>query len=281
MRIILDNYTRLSNIFGLIERILDRIGPWLLRSITFSLMIFLWLPMFTMVISSFSQTLFSFPPTSLTTDWYVEFLTNDQAISAIITSLQIGALATPVSVILAVLYSYGFNRYSFRGQRFLQIILILPLVVPLVITGTALTLFFGLLEINPGFWPVVIAHIIWTVPFTTLVVLPSFIRFNPRLEEASMDLGASELETFRSITFPNVLPGIIAGAVLAFTLSLNEFIFTFFVRDSTTRTLPVFLWNKIRFGLTPEINAISTLFLISAIIFILIFISVTRIERLL
>ena len=109
-----------------------------------------------------------------------------------------------------------------------------------------------------------VVHIIRTLPFATLVMLETFSNFDESLEAAAMDLGANEIETFRSVTIPNIATGAVAATLLTFTVSFNEFIFTFFVRDSGTMTLPVYLWNKIMYGLDPSVNAISVIFLFVA-----------------
>ncbi|WP_241964283.1 ABC transporter permease [Halorubrum sp. 48-1-W] len=136
---------------------------------------------------------------------------------------------------------------------------------------------FGLLGL-PDYVAVVIAHVIRTIPFATLVILPTFLSFDRGLEEASKDLGADEFETFRQVTLPNVFPGVVAGGLLAFTLSFNEFVYTYFVKGSGDPTLPVFIWNQIRYNVTPEVNVISVVFLAVAVSTVLAAVSVTRVE---
>jgi spermidine/putrescine transport system permease protein len=225
----------------------------------------------------------SFPPEELTLRWYFVFLENDTAIDAIFTTLQVSIPTTFITVVLATLIAYAVDRYVFPGRTTLQLLATLPIVVPLVVTGIALVLFFGLIRpliVLSGYPAVVIAHVIRTIPFATLVIIPTFLTFDRQLEEASKDLGADELQTFRQVTLPNVFPGIIAGGLLAFTLSFNEFVFTYFVKDSATTTLPVYIWNQIRYNVTPEVNVISVVFLLVAVTLVLVSVWLTRVDLL-
>lgn len=249
---------------------------------------FLWVPIGVLVFMSFAAGgVLSFPPQELTLRWYAAFLNDDAALSAIATTMKVSPVATLVSVTLSTLIAYAIDRFVFPGRRTFQLLSTLPVIVPLVVTGVALVLYFGVVEnvtggilIFTGYWAVVIAHVIRTIPFATLVILPTFLTFDRRLEEASKDLGADELRTFTQVTLPNVYPGIVAGGLLAFTISFNEFVFTYFVRDSGTTTLPVYIWNQIRYNVTPEVNVISVVFLLVAVTLVLLAVSLTRVELL-
>jgi spermidine/putrescine transport system permease protein len=241
----------------------------------------IWVPIGVVVLMSFASSgVLAFPPESYTVKWYFEFFSNDTAIDAIITSLQVSLVATPITVGISVLAAYGVARYEFRGKDYLQMFLTLPIIVPLVVTGVAMTLFFGNVNVDAGFTTVVIAHVVRTVPFAALIIIPTIMNFDTTLEEASKDLGASELRTFRRVTLPNVLPGIIAGGLLAFTISFNEFVYTYFVRDTATQTLPVYLWGLIRYGFSPEVNVISVFFLVFVTVILLLAMSLTGLRRL-
>ena len=222
---------------------------------------YLWIPIFVLVVMSFAQDIFSFPPTDPTLEWYVTFLNNDDAIGSIVTSLKIALPVTVVSVLLGLLTAFAVDRYDFVGKQYLQILTTLPLIVPLVIVGVALVLFFGALNVRTGYWTVFVAHVIRTIPFATLIIIPTVVSFDETLEEASMDLGSTEIQTFRKVTLPNIVPGIVASSLLVFTISFNEFVFTFFVKGPGTTTLPTYIWSRVRFGLTPEVNVMSTVFI--------------------
>ncbi|WP_372912700.1 ABC transporter permease [Salinigranum sp.] len=267
-----------------VERLVQNHGSSLARVAMVAVFAFLWVPIAVLVFMSFAEGgVLSFPPEELTLRWYFVFLENDTAIDAIFTTLQVSIPTTFITVVLATLIAYAVDRYVFPGRTTLQLLATLPIVVPLVVTGIALVLFFGLIRpliVLSGYPAVVIAHVIRTIPFATLVIIPTFLTFDRQLEEASKDLGADELQTFRQVTLPNVFPGIIAGGLLAFTLSFNEFVFTYFVKDSATTTLPVYIWNQIRYNVTPEVNVISVVFLLVAVTLVLVSVWLTRVDLL-
>jgi spermidine/putrescine transport system permease protein len=254
----------------------DRVGR-----VTMVLVLFyLWAPMFILVLMSFAANgVLSFPPTEFTLDWYVAVLHNEAVLTSLLTSLKISIPVTFVIVTLSILLAYSIARYEFSGKGYVQILATLPLIVPLVIGGVALILFFGLINMETGYWTVFFAHVVRALPFAALIVISTFLTFDRTLEEASMDLGADEARTFRKVTFPEVLPGIVAGGLLAFTISFNEFVYTFFVKDSTTGTLPIYIWERVRYGVTPQVNVISVLFIVVATVLVLIAVYFTRVEK--
>ena len=268
-------------IAGAIERFVHAHAARLAGVVTIAVLAFLWLPIGVLVFMSFADGgVLSFPPDQLTLRWYRVFLENEAARGAIVTTLTISVPSTILTVTLATMTAYAVDRYGFRGRGVLQLLSTLPIVVPLVVTGVALVLFVdGTLGL-PDYLSVVLAHVIRTIPFATLVILPTFVRFDRRLEEASKDLGADELATFRQVTLPNVFPGVVAGGLLAFTLSFNEFVYTYFVKGSGDPTLPVYIWNQIRYNVTPEVNVISVVFLVVAVTLVLVAVSLTRVELL-
>jgi spermidine/putrescine transport system permease protein len=272
---------RINTALRPLERIIHRYGSRMGRLATIVVFLFLWLPIGVLVFMSFAKGgVLAFPPKELTLQWYTTFLNNQAAISAIMTTLKISVVASLISVVLATLIAYAVDRFVFPGKDVLQLLATLPIVIPLVVTGIAMVLFFGAINFQQGYWSIVVAHVVRTIPFATLVILPTFLTFDRQLEEASKDLGANELQTFRQVTLPSVLPGIIAGGLLAFTLSFNEFVYTYFVKDSSTTTLPIYIWNQIRYNVTPQVNVISVVFLLLAVSLVLIAVSLTRVELL-
>jgi len=247
--------------------------------VTVLVLAFLWVPIGVLVFMSFAAGgVLSFPPEELTLRWYGVFLENDAAREAILTTLSISLPATVLTVLLSTMIAYAVDRYGFPGRNWLQLLATLPIIVPLIVTGIAMVLFFnGTLDL-PNYTSVVAAHVIRTIPFATLVILPTFMTFDRRLEEASKDLGADELRTFWQVTLPNIFPGIVAGGLLAFTLSFNEFVYTYFVKGSSDPTLPVYIWNQIRYHVTPEVNVISVVFLVVAVSMVLVAVSLTRVN---
>lgn len=264
-----------------LERFTQRHAGTIGRAVIVLLLVFLWAPIAVLVFMSFSETgVLSFPPKGLSLKWYHVFANDAAAQRSLVTSVRVSVPVTIVTVGLAILIAYGVTRYDFRGKEPLQILATLPIIVPLVVVGVAMVFFFGTLGVGTGYHTVFIAHVIRTIPFATLIIIATLLGFNRTLEEASKDLGADELQTFRKVTIPNILPGVIAAALLTFTVSFNEFVYTFFVRSSATTTLPIYIWERIRFSVTPEVNVMSVVFLVVAIVFILAAVAVTRVERL-
>ncbi|MDG5820743.1 ABC transporter permease [Natronococcus sp. A-GB7] len=262
-----------------LERFLEDHGKQVGLLVLIPLFLFLWLPIIVVALMSFSDSVLTFPPENLTLEFYHIFVENSQARSAIFTSLQVSAVATPIAVALAIMYSYAFAKYDFPGKGVITVLIALPLIVPLIVVGIALTLLFGMLGGSGSYWEVVIAHIVRILPFAALIILPSFLSFDTTLEEASKDLGANSITTFRRVTLPNILPGVVAGGLLAFTISFNEFVYTYFVRGTGMETLPVYLWGRIEHTMTPEINVISIVFLAVAVLMVALAVIITDVER--
>lgn len=269
-----------SSLVSKVERFAHNHGRRVGRVAMAFVFFYLWAPMFILVIMSFAANgVLSFPPTEFTLDWYVAVLNNEAVLNALVTSLKVSIPVTFMTVTLSLLLAYSIARYEFPGKEYVQILATLPLIVPLVVGGVALILFFGLIGMETGYWTVFFAHVVRALPFAALIIISTFLTFDRTLEEASMDLGADEARTFRKVTFPEILPGIIAGGLLAFTISFNEFVYTFFVKDSTTQTLPIYIWERVRYGVTPQVNVISVLFIVVATVLVLTAVYFTRVER--
>lgn len=270
----------LSRIYRFIESVTYNFGSTISLTAMTVCFLFLWFPIAILVFMSFAKGgVLSFPPQELTLAWYGKFLHNDTARESIYTSLELALPVTAVGLLLSTLLAYGLDRYSFRGQSLVQASVVLPMIVPIVIIGLAMSLFYGIIGISGGYWTVFSAHVILTIPFTTLIILSTLSSFDRTLEEASKDLGANNIETFIGVTLPNILPGIIAGGLLAFTTSFNEFVATYFLKSSGFQTFPVYVWDRVRRGVTPEVNVISVVFIFTAISLVLLAVALTRVER--
>jgi spermidine/putrescine transport system permease protein len=267
-------------VFNWLETIVHRHGQKVGLVLMVTILALIWIPIGIVTLMSFAdQGVLSFPPDSFTVKWYVRVINNDTAIEAVLTSLRVSLVATPITTLISLIAAFGIDRYDFRGKNALQMLLTLPIIVPLVVAGVAMTLFFNDIGLSSGFSTVLIAHIVRTIPFAALIIIPTVINFDRTLEEASKNLGADEVSTFRRVTLPNILPGVAAGGLLAFTISFNEFVYTYFVRDTSTQTLPVYMWGLIRDGITPEINVISVIFLILATAILLTAVSLTGLKQ--
>jgi len=243
--------------------------------------IFLYAPIVVLVVFSFTNDSFGVVWKGFTLRWYAQLLQNERLIGATINTLKVALVSTLISTVIGTLMALALERYHFRGRTGLDALLYLPIVIPEIVMALALLAFFafslGLLEnITRQPWrlsivTVIISHIAFSISFVVVVVRASLKGFDPRLEEAAQDLGANEWQTFWRITFPLILPGIIGGALLAFTISLDDFIITYFTTGPGTSLLPIEVYGKVKRGVTPEINAISSIML--AFSMVLVFLS--------
>lgn len=235
----------------------------------------LYAPIFTLIAFSFNTDKRGIVWRGFTFDNYVKAWNNASLIEALVNSLVIALLATLIATVLGALAALLLWRFRFPFKAGYEGFMALPIVIPEICMGVALLMFFintGMMEFFVGMpWPlnlgnIVIAHVSFCFPFVAVVVRSRLVGFNRQLEEASKDLGASEWQTFWSIIVPYMKPGLIAGALLAFTLSLDDFVITFFTSGPETVTFPVKVYSLVRRGVSPEINAASTILIIITVV---------------
>lgn len=226
---------------------------------------FLYAPLVTLIAFSFNDSRRNIVWRGFTLDYYEKALNNASLMEALANSLTIAALATVVSVVLGALAAVMLWRFRFPGKAGAEGAMALPIVVPEICMGVAFLVLFARIGFPANLpWPlnlgqIVIAHITFCFPFVAMVVRSRLASFNREEEEAARDLGASEWQTFRDILLPHMKPGLIAGALLAFTLSLDDFVITFFTSGPNTITFPVKVYSMVRFSVTPEVNAASAM----------------------
>ncbi|GIJ11349.1 ABC transporter permease [Micromonospora andamanensis] len=189
-------------------------------------------------------------------NWRNPCATSDMC-DAVLRSVQIGFLATVAATVLGTLMAFALARHRFRGRSGLNVLIFLPMATPELVMGTSLLALFVSGGVPLGFWTIVIAHVMFCVSFVVVTVKARLSGMDRRLEEAAMDLYASEWQTFRRITLPLVLPGIVAAALLAFSLSFDDFIITNF-NSGTTVTFPMYVWGAAQRGIPPQVNVIGT-----------------------
>jgi spermidine/putrescine transport system permease protein len=252
---------------------LEYMRQWPLRIIVGLTLLFLYLPLITLMVFSFNTSRRNIVWQGFTTDWYVKAFNNDSLLQAFINSLMIAFFCTVISVILGALAAVMLWRFRFPGKTVVEGSMALPIVVPEICLGVAMLVFFARVMPWPmGLpWPlnlgaITIAHVSFAFPFVATVVRARLSSFNRELEEAAKDLGASEWRTFWDILVPHMQPGLIAGALLAFTLSLDDFVITFFTAGPDTITFPVKVYSMLRFSVTPEVNAASTVLIVVTVI---------------
>ena len=260
-------------------RRLGTIGLWLNPVFAY---FFLWAPILILVLFSFndSKSVASF--SGFTLKWYGNILNNvmgaesafstEIMLNAFRNSLFVGTVATAVATVFGTMIALGMARGKFPGKRLLDALLFLPVVIPEITQAISLAIFFKVAfdwfalisgeRVFPGFHTIIIAHVTFNISYVAIVVRARLADMNPQLEEAANDLGANPWQTFWRITFPLILPGVISGALLAFTLSLDDFVITFFTSGVGTTTLPVFVYGLLKLSVTPEVNAISTIMMV-------------------
>ncbi len=227
--------------------------------------LFLFAPILVVLLTSFNPTGRATIPHGLTTAWYSSLSKDTQLIDALWTSIKIGVSTALIASVLGLMAAYGLSRSRFPGRGAIQGLFYLPMLIPGVVSGVSLLIWFNRIGLPTGFLTILIAHVVFALPFTLTIILTSFAGFDTRLEEAAQDLGATPWRTFWRITFPLVSPGVIGGALIAFTLSFDEFVLTFFVAGGGVQTLPLVIYNRIRYLLSPEINAIATIVMVFSI----------------
>lgn len=233
-----------------------------------TLFAYMYLPIIILIAFSFNDNRIATIWTGFSTEWYGVVLGNDDILRAARNSLIIATSAMLIATAAATVAAIGMTRYRFRGQDGVNALLALPLVVPEIVTAVATLLFFVLIGLRLGLLTVVIAHTVFCIPFAYLPIRARLEGLDPALEHAAADLYAKPWQTFRRVTLPLLWPGILSGAVLAFIISLDDFVITYFVAGAGATTLPVYIFGMIRIGVTPEVNAISALMLVISILFV-------------
>lgn len=241
--------------------------------------IFLYAPIIVMSIFSFNASRQMQVWMGFTLDWYARMIADERVRVAAQNSLVIALVSTIVSTVIGTLTALALERTRFRVKRMYEAAMYLPIIVPEIVMAIALLVFFNLaftwldqffgLKLNFGLGTITIAHIAFSFPFVAVVVRARLADFDRTLEQAAQDLGANEWQTFRHITLPLLMPGIIAGALLAFTLSIDDFVITFFTAGVGSTTLPLEIYGRVRRGITPDVNALSTVMLLASIVLVL------------
>jgi spermidine/putrescine transport system permease protein len=230
--------------------------------------LFLYVPIAVLVVFSFNAARQTAVWDGLTLDWYRRLLGDAPLLGAVRNSLTVAACTTLAATVLGTLAALALGRYQFRGKRSTQALLMLPVVIPEIVLGAALVTFFGVARMRLSLTTVVIAHVVFSISYVAIVVRARLAGLDPALEEAARDLGAGSFDTFRRVTLPLLFPGIVASALLVFTLSIDDYVITSFVAGVGATTLPLHIYSMLKVGVTPEINAVSTLLLAVTIVLI-------------
>jgi spermidine/putrescine transport system permease protein len=228
---------------------------------------FLYIPLGIVVVYSFNDSRLNAEWVGFTLDWYVRLAHNEEMLAAAGNSLIIALTASAISTVLGTMAGVAMYRYS---SRLLQVLVLAPIAIPEILMGVSLLIFFVLLNFTLGLLSVALAHIAFCIGFVAIVVRARLAGMDETLTEAARDCGASPWNAFRYITLPLIMPGVIAGALMAFTLSIDDFVITFFTAGAGTVTLPLQIYSMIKIAVTPEVNAVSTLLMLVTLALIII-----------
>lgn len=232
-----------------------------------SVFAFLYAPLAIVVVYSFNDSRLNAEWVGFTFDWYVKLFHDEEMLEAARNSLLIGVLTSAASTILGTLA--GLAMYQWK-LRLLPILVLAPIAIPEILMGVSLLIFFVMINISLGMLSIVLAHIAFCVGFVAVVVRARLAGMDESLTEAARDLGATPLQAFRLVTLPLIMPGVVAGALMAFTLSIDDFVITFFTSGAGMRTLPMQIYTMIKISVTPEVNAVSTLLMLLTLLLIVI-----------
>jgi len=232
--------------------------------------VFLYLPIAVVVAYSFNAAKRGGPWRGFTTEWYATLLQSPDKLAAVGNTLVLAVASTTLSTVLGTLLGYGLSRYQFPGRKLFAGLIYFPVVLPDIVAAIALLIFYSLLRDLTGLFALglttmILAHVTFQIPFVAIIVRSRLADLDPALEEAAHDLGANPWQKFRHVTLPLMMPGVLAGAALAFTLSIDDFVISFFTAGPGSTTLPILIYSSVKRGITPDINALSTVIVLVSI----------------
>jgi spermidine/putrescine transport system permease protein len=254
----------------------SRVGRWLgdhaVMAVAIVVLLYMFLPIFFVGLMSFNQpaSRLSYSFDAFTLDNWTNPCAPSGMCSAVAKSLQIGFLATVGATVLGTLIAFALVRHRFRGRSATSLLIFLPMATPEVVMGSSLLALFSSAGLagSLGFWSILVAHIMFCLSFVVVTVKARLAGLDSSMEQAAMDLYANEWQTFWRITFPMVFPGILAAALLSFSLSFDDFIVTNFNHGNTI-TFPMFVWGSAQRGIPPQVNVIGTVMFLVALLFVL------------
>jgi spermidine/putrescine transport system permease protein len=240
------------------------IGLWIAAVAGYA---FLYIPLVIVVVYSFNNSRLNAEWVGFTLDWYDKLFHNEEMLAAAGNSLMIALTASVVSTVLGTMAGVAMYRYKLW---LLPVLVLTPIAIPEILMGVSLLIFFVLLNFTLGLVSVTLAHIAFCIGFVAIVVRSRLAGMDESLTEAARDCGATPFEAFRYVTLPLIMPGVVAGALMAFTLSIDDFVITFFTAGAGTVTLPLQIYSMIKIAVTPEVNAVSTLLMLLTLALIII-----------
>jgi spermidine/putrescine transport system permease protein len=236
---------------------------WLVSAFLY---VFMYAPIVVVIIFSFNAAKYGGPWRGFTTDWYATLLHSPEKLAATKNTIVLGVASTLIATALGTGLGYGLSRYWFPGKKLFSLLMYIPVMIPDIVMAVAMLSFFSVLSatvaaVQMGMTTMILAHVTFQIPFVAIVVRSRLVGM-----DAAHDLGASTWQTFWHVTMPLMLPGVLAGAMLAFTLSLDDFVVSFFTTGPGATTLPILIYSSVKRGITPDINALSTLIVLASVV---------------
>lgn len=226
------------------------------------ILLFLYLPMLILMLYSFNDSAINAEWEGFTLHWYTDLFQQQDVIDALINSLTIAIITTFVTIILGLCFALALHRYKYRFKGAINGLVYLPILIPDILMGISLLILFSQLGVELGKTTIIIAHITFSVSFVVVILSARLSGMGRDLEEAANDLGATPWQTLRYVTLPGLAPAIISAALLTFTLSIDDFVISFFVSGPGSTTLPLYIYSMVKRGISPEINALSTILIV-------------------
>ena len=231
---------------------------------------FLYLPILVVIVFSFNTSKRNVVFEGFTFEWYVKMFENTQLMQSFYNTIIVAVVSTLLAVIIGTLCAVGLHKFEFKLKQTVSSALYIPIVIPELVFAIAMLAFFSAINISMSMFTLIVSHVTFSMPFVVITVRSRLAGFDRSLEEAAKDLGANELHTFFRVTLPNIAPGVISGAMLALTLSLDDVIVSYFTAGPNSTTLPLKIMGMVKKGVSPDVNALSTLMILGTILILVV-----------
>ena len=230
---------------------------------------FLYLPIIVVVLFSFNTSRLNIQFDGFTLEWYSKMFQNELLMNAFWNTIIVAAVSTFLSTTIGTLCAVGLNRFEFKLKKLVSTTLYIPIVIPELVFGIAMLILFSSIHMPMNLFTLIVSHVTFSLPFVVITVRSRLAGFDRSIEEAARDLGANEIHTFFRVTLPMIAPGVISGAMLALTLSLDDVVVSFFTSGPESQTLPLRILGMVKKGISPDVNALSTLMIVGTVTILL------------
>lgn len=247
------------------------VKEYLKKIYAFLIYLFLYLPILLLIIFSFNDSRYSGKWNGFTFEWYTQLFADSSIMESLYTTLIVAVVASVVSTVIGTVSAIALHNMKAKTKAVVTSLSYIPMVNPDIVIGISLLSLFSVMGLKLGYMTLILAHITFNIPYVIFAVLPKLQQLNPNIEEAAMDLGATPYQAFFKVILPELMPGIVTGALLAFTLSLDDFIVSFFTTGSGVSTLSIKVYSMTKRGVSPKINALSSLMFIAVLTLMFVF----------